>query len=340
MRTKLNREYECKVFNRGQIKQFALNLAEFCKQLSLEDCTFLTYKDDGFETSTMVTDDDLENICEISAPLNSMAFHYNSVYIHLMLLRHSKNLRIIYEIDGDIKNAKELVSFVENTFELKRLIEEEASELTNEHCHDTPDTSYTKESEVVRDSQAIVQTQRGSDLSNILIDNESTDHIINIWKRTSKILQTLYSIVAYQTWIVPIVPSIDGNQLILNCPDEFVKDWIESRYKKDIIETVCSIESSIEGVIVRVGGKGANQSIEVEKINKQKYLEVNEQLFELMKQVYEKDTENKVGCSVDKYFNQVIQSHCQERMGDKHEVIIQQPTHWTDSNRLKSKQQM
>jgi len=79
---------------------------------------------------------------------------------------------------------------------------------------------------------------------------------------------------------------------------------------------VRAIEPSVEEVIVRVVGKGV-QSQEAEEINKRKFLEINEPLFGLMKQVYERDIENTARCSFDKYFNQVIELHCHDRMDVK-----------------------
>ncbi|EGW40203.1 hypothetical protein [Desulfosporosinus sp. OT] len=74
-----------------------------------------------------------------------------------------------------------------------------------------------------------------------------------------------------------------------------------------------SIEPSVEGVIVRFGGKGANQNKET--INKRQFLEIEKPVLNLMKQVYDRETENTVGWTLEKYLHQVIQAHCQEIMG-------------------------
>ena len=290
--TFVERQYENKVFPKGQFKQFALKLARFCN-LSLSVLFILLHrKSDDFETSTICTVDDLMNICEIGKTISCLAFHSSSNIIKFSFQSYLNALNITYAIKGDMENAKHIIFLTENTLELTRLSEQGTGELTLDN------------------SQSIGQTQMDSDLSNILIDNESTNSLVNVWQKALNQLQSLYSIIAYQTWIVPIVPSVDGNQLILECPDEFAKDWIESRYKKDIIETVRSIEPSVEGIIVRVIG---NQSDEA--TNKWEFLEIEKSLFDLMRQVYEKETENWVG-SFDKYFNQVIKSHLQERIDD------------------------
>lgn len=80
--------------------------------------------------------------------------------------------------------------------------------------------------------------------------------------------------------------------------------------EKDIIETVRSIEPSVEEIMVRVSGCQSDEATD-----KRVFLEIEESLFNLMKQVYDRETENSVG-SFDKYFNQVIKSRCQERIDD------------------------
>ena len=92
------------------------------------------------------------------------------------------------------------------------------------------------------------------DPSNASNSSSLTNSLLTVWYNASNRLRLLLSDAAYQTWIAPIIPSAEGNQLILNCPNEFVKDWVTSRYKKDIMEIVQSIEPSVEGIIIRGGG--------------------------------------------------------------------------------------
>ena len=199
--TFVERQYENKVFSKGQFKQFALKLARFCN-LSITVLFILIHrKGDDFETSTISTVDDLMNICEIGKTTSCLAFH-SSFNIIKFRLHLSNALNITYNIKGDIENAKHIIFLTENTLELTRLSEQGTGELTLDN------------------SQSIGQTQMNSDLSNI----------------------------------------------------------------------------------------GECQSDEA--TNKQEFLEIEESLFDLMKQVYERETENSVG-SFDKYFNQVIKSRCQ-----------------------------
>lgn len=55
--------------------------------------------------------------------------------------------------------------------------------------------------------------------------------------------------------------------------------------------------------------------ISKEAINKRQFLEIDKSVFKLMKQVYERETENTVGWTFEKYLHQVIQAHCQDIMG-------------------------
>ncbi|WP_157998505.1 DnaA N-terminal domain-containing protein [Desulfosporosinus sp. OT] len=65
---------------------------------------------------------------------------------------------------------------------------------------------------------------------------------------------------SYDTWIKPVIPSTEGDKLILNCSREFVKDWIESRYLDLILEVIQSILPSLGEVEIRVVKK-TNETI-------------------------------------------------------------------------------
>lgn len=55
MRTKLKREYECKVFEKGQFKQFVLRLMEFSDMPQSELTIGLHSEDGDFEISREVS---------------------------------------------------------------------------------------------------------------------------------------------------------------------------------------------------------------------------------------------------------------------------------------------
>lgn len=199
--TFVERQYENKVFSKGQFKQFALKLARFCN-LSITDLFILIHrKGNDFESSTISTIDDLTNMCEIGKTISCLAFHSSFNIIKFRLQFNSNALNITYNIKGELENAKHIIFLTENILELTRFREQGTGELA-------------------------------------------------------------------------------------------------------------SLEPSVEGIIVRVGDCQSDETT-----NKQAFLEIEESLFDLMKQVYEREPKNSVG-SFDQYFNQVIMSRCQERIDD------------------------
>lgn len=76
------------------------------------------------------------------------------------------------------------------------------------------------------------------------------------------------------------------------------------------VSLVRSIEPSVGGIIVRAGACQSD-----DPTSEREFIEIEQPLFDLMKQVYERETEDSVG-SFDKYFNQVIKSRIQERIDD------------------------
>ena len=223
--TFVERQYENKVFPKGQFKQFAQKLARFYN-LSISDLFILIHqKGHDFENNSVSTVDDLTNICEIGKTIRCLAFHSSFNIIKFRLQLYSNALNITYNIKGDIENAKHIIFLTENTLKLTKHSEQGTGELTLDSCQ-------------------------------------------------------------------------SAGQIQMN------------RYKKDIIETGRSIEPSAEGLIAR--GSGCQSD---EATDKQEFLEIEASLFDLMKQVYERETETTVG-SFNKYFNQVIKSRCQERIND------------------------
>ncbi|WP_088226117.1 DnaA N-terminal domain-containing protein [Desulfosporosinus sp. FKB] len=244
MRTEVMFDYKYKIFSSGQLKQFALKLARFCDMPTSDSRIFLHRREAGFETSTQSTIDKLDTNLRIGTIPESLGFHYKGHIIILSLKNENENIHVTYILDCDIEYSKKLIFFIENTLSLTRLSEQEASMAIFDDC------------------QSIGQTQMDSDHGKVLQKNESTDLLIDVWQKASKQLQSLYSAAAYENWIAPLVPSVDGNNLVLTCPNEFYQAWLESRYKKAIIEMVLSIDSTVEGIIVKFSDKETNLSNE------------------------------------------------------------------------------
>lgn len=117
----LKREYEKKVFPKGQLTEFAQRLAGFCN-FPVTDMGIIMHQNSaGVETSTRCTVSHLMNICEIGKTMSCLAFHSNFNIIKLRFQLSSKAITITYNIKGDIENAKQIVFLTEDTLELMRL---------------------------------------------------------------------------------------------------------------------------------------------------------------------------------------------------------------------------
>jgi len=100
MSIEVSRQYENKVFLKGQFKQFTLKLCRYFNILPTDGYAFLRQKDQDFEISTKVTVDELENICEIGTTVSRLDFHYNYNIIKLSCKSCSKALNVLYVING------------------------------------------------------------------------------------------------------------------------------------------------------------------------------------------------------------------------------------------------
>lgn len=129
MRTDVDREYEYKVFEKGQLKDFALKFARFCKIEPSKGNIFHSHKVGKFDTSTNLSIDELDNICEIGNTRESVYFFYNYNMLFFSLSSQS-TLHASYTIEGDIEYAKKLIFLVENALELRVLKEQDQDDET------------------------------------------------------------------------------------------------------------------------------------------------------------------------------------------------------------------
>ena len=290
MSADITRQYKNKIFDKGQIKQFAIKLYKFSKILPTDVYIFLHRTEDGFETSTKYSIEDFENICELDDKINRIAFHTKYDIIQFSFKAYFNAINGMYIIYGDLERAKKVIFLTENALELTQF--EQGAELT------------------LVNSQTTEEAKQRSEQTECLNNTDSS--LLNVWHTASKQLQLLLSFATYETWIAPIVPSVDGNMLVLNCSNDFGKDWIESRYQKDILEAVKSIEPTVEGIIVRYGDK--DTKLTNTTTNKRHFIEIDETLYDLMTMVFEKETKSLSGLTFEKYYYQVIQSYCRERL--------------------------
>ena len=65
---------------------------------------------------------------------------------------------------------------------------------------------------------------------------------------------------AYQAWFSSLDGSIEDGALVLQCPDRFSRDWIESRHGDVLHEVACAVDESIDRVDYRVRESAAVSS--------------------------------------------------------------------------------
>lgn len=114
----LKREYEKKIFSKGQLTQFAQRLAGFCDFPPTDLGIIIHEKSADAETSRRCALSDLMNICEIGKTMSCLAFHSDLNIIKLRFQLNSQAITITYNIKGNIENARQIVFLTEDTLEL------------------------------------------------------------------------------------------------------------------------------------------------------------------------------------------------------------------------------
>jgi chromosomal replication initiator protein len=70
-------------------------------------------------------------------------------------------------------------------------------------------------------------------------------HAADLWQKTLATLETKLSKPSFETWFKATKPvSFESNTLIVSVPNDFARDWLESRYSAIIKETLASITKS------------------------------------------------------------------------------------------------
>lgn len=87
----------------------------------------------------------------------------------------------------------------------------------------------------------------------------------SLWLKTLEKLRLKISEQNFSTWIKPIqLIEISGNQIILEVPNKFIKDWVKDNYKNIIEETLFDIGTKNYNISIKI-----NKNIKI-KINKEK----------------------------------------------------------------------
>lgn len=91
----------------------------------------------------------------------------------------------------------------------------------------------------------------------------------------------------------------------------FVENVLEiTRFKEEINELTGDHRQDTPNI-----SNVKESEVDIEPINKRQLLEIDQPVLNLLQQVYERETENNVDWTLEKYLHQMIQAHCQEVMG-------------------------
>ncbi len=81
-----------------------------------------------------------------------------------------------------------------------------------------------------------------------------------IWSKTLETLRSRISEQNINTWIKPIRPiKIMGNQLVIEVPNKFIKDWLKDNYKKMIEETLSQVGTANYELDIKINKKIKNE---------------------------------------------------------------------------------
>nr|WP_321367799.1 chromosomal replication initiator protein DnaA [uncultured Desulfuromusa sp.] len=102
----------------------------------------------------------------------------------------------------------------------------------------------------------------------------------SIWQKTLEKLKSKISEQNFSTWIAPINPiKLSGNQLNVEVPNKFIKDWINDNYKKEIEETLSDIGTENYILDIKINKKTQKklkkQEISPENLNKKEIKNLN-----------------------------------------------------------------
>ncbi|MEA5022071.1 DnaA-like protein [Desulfitobacterium sp. LBE] len=279
------RNYEYKVFESGQLKALAVELMLFLTKDITNSNFMVVSKAGDMEYRDNIDIHQLGEVNEIGKKIEGLSFFIGKEWIRLF--ESNGNLSVMYNLSCGPEEATKIFSITEEILELKAIQKSEPGSQTIQENTESPSTNLTSE------------------------------QILLAWGKAIKVVKKNLEPASFDTWIAPVVPGAEGNFLVLFCPNVFGVDWLKSRYKSLLLEIVQSIEPAIEDIIFRVAAEEGNDK------QRQIILRVDEDLFDLMNKIYEKDTEGTIGWTFEKYFTQMIQSICQDRLLDSTDRLVQ-----------------
>ena len=88
------------------------------------------------------------------------------------------------------------------------------------------------------------------------------------WQSIFYFLKELLPKHAIDAWFEPVVPiGISNDEILLEVPNQFFCEWIESHYKKDLINSIKKVEKGLVGYRLSIGA-GKHQIEPVSLIEK------------------------------------------------------------------------
>jgi chromosomal replication initiator protein len=85
--------------------------------------------------------------------------------------------------------------------------------------------------------------------------------ILSVWKEAENQLKIKVGDIGFQTWILPLKPKTQkGEDFVLEAPDAFFKDWIETHYKPVIGEIIEKILKHPVCIKVEIGAAGEKEA--------------------------------------------------------------------------------
>ena len=79
---------------------------------------------------------------------------------------------------------------------------------------------------------------------------------VSLWTNTLEVLKTRVNKHSFDTWFAPTKPiSFENDVLTLEVPNNFTKDWLDSRYKNILFESVKAVENTAVSVSLVVSAE-------------------------------------------------------------------------------------
>lgn len=77
---------------------------------------------------------------------------------------------------------------------------------------------------------------------------------MDLWQQCIKRLKAELTVAEFNTWILPLQDSCDGNTIKLLAPNKFVQDWTKQHYEQRLLELVRLLsDGAIDRILIEIG---------------------------------------------------------------------------------------